>query len=97
MLKQRRWSGKLVMKPQDNKVNTVVVVTISHSFPWLGNETTVRCFSSFAKAERWVEGQIDEKVKEYDLDRDRWVDDWFVRLGCEEHTFQYDAQEMEVE
>ena len=85
------------MKTQGNKINTVVVVTISHSFPWLGNETTVRCFSSFAKAERWIEGQIDELVKEYDLDRDKWVEDWLVRLGCMEHSFQYDAQEMEVE
>lgn len=77
--------------------NSVVVVTISHSSPWHGNETSLRCFSSFAKAERWIEGQIDELVKEYDLDRDKWVEDWLVRLGCMEHSFQYDAQEMEVE
>lgn len=79
------------------KINTVVAVIISHSFPFLCNETSVRCFSSFAKAERWIEGQIDEIVKEYDLDRDKWVDGWFVRLGCEDHTFQYDAQEMDIE
>lgn len=77
--------------------NSVIAVTISECIPFHGNEVSVRCFSSFEKAERWIEGQIDEKIKEYDLDRDEWVDDWFVRLGCEEHTLQYDAKEIEVE
>ena len=77
--------------------NSVVVVTISECFPLHGNEVSVRCFSSFEKAERWIECQIDEKIKVFGLDRSEWVDGWFVRLGCEEHTFQYDAKEMDVE
>ena len=75
----------------------VSVVTISESFPQHGNEVTLRCFSSNEKAVKWIESQIDEKIKEFGLDRSEWVDGWFVRLGCEEHTFQYDAKEMDVE
>ena len=66
-------------------------------FTYHGNEVSVRCFSSFEKAERWIEWQIDEKVAEYGIDRDKWVDGWFVKLGFEGHTLQYDAKEMKGE
>ena len=76
--------------------NTVAVVTISESFPHHGNEVTLRCFSSNAKATKWIESQIDEKVLSLHLDRNAAIDGWFVKLEGEDHTVQYNVQELVV-
>ena len=76
---------------------TVVVVTISESFPLHGNAVSLRCFSSNEKATRWIEDQIDEKVQDHRLNRNAAVDGWFVKLEGEAHTIQYDVHELVVE
>lgn len=77
--------------------NTVAVVTISESFPLHGNAVSLRCFSSNEKAAKWIEKQIEERVRTFHLDRDAAVDGWFVKLEGETHTVQYDVHELEVE
>lgn len=75
----------------------VSVVTISESFPQHGNAVSLRCFSSNEKAAKWIEKQIEERVRTFHLDRDAAVDGWFVKLEGETHTVQYDVHELEVE
>ena len=78
-------------------MNEVAVVTISETFPAHNCMLSLRCFSSSEKAERWVEDQIDEKVREYTLDRNLAVDGWLVMADGWDHTFQYDIHELDVE
>ena len=75
----------------------VDVVTISESFPLHGNAVSLRCFSSNEKAAKWIEKQIEERVRTFHLDRAAAVDGWFVKLEGETHTVQYDIHELEVE
>ena len=75
----------------------VGVVTISESFPLHGNAVSLRCFSSNEKAAKWIEKQIEERVRTFHIDRDAAVDGWFVKLEGETHTVQYDVHELEVE
>ena len=77
--------------------NTVAVVTISESFQLHGNEVLLRCFSSNEKAAKWIEKQIEERVRTFHIDRDAAVDGWFVKLEGEEHAIQYDVRELQVE
>ena len=77
--------------------NTVAVVTISESFQLHGNEVSLRCFSSNEKAAKWIEKQIEERVRTFHLDREAAVDGWFVKLEGEAHTIQYDVHELVVE
>ena len=77
--------------------NTVAVVTISESFQLHGNAVSLRCFSSNEKAAKWIEKQIEERVRTFHLDREAAVDGWFVKLEGEEHSIQYDVHELEVE
>lgn len=77
--------------------NTVAVVTISESFPQHGNEVSLRCFSSNEKAAKWIEKQIEERVRTFHIDRNAAVDGWFVKLEGEAHTIQYDVHELDVE
>ena len=77
--------------------NTVAVVTISESFPLHANAVSLRCFSSNEKAAKWIEKQIEERVRTFHLDREAAVDGWFVKLEGEEHSIQYDVHELEVE
>ena len=77
--------------------NTVAVVTISESFQLHGNAVSLRCFSSNEKAAKWIEKQIEERVRTFHLDRDAAVDGWFVKLEGEEHAIQYDVHELDVE
>lgn len=76
---------------------TVVVVTISESFPLHGHAVSLRCFSSNEKAAKWIEKQIEERVRTFHFDREAAVDGWFVKLEGEEHSIQYDVHELEVE
>ena len=76
---------------------TGFVVTISESFPLHGNEVSLRCFSSKEKATRWIEGQIDDEVRAFRLDRAAAADGWFVKLEGKERTIQYDVYELDVE
>ena len=76
---------------------TVVVITISESFPLHGNAVSLRCFSSNEKAAKWIEKQIEERVRTFHIDRDAAVDGWFVKLEGEEHAIQYDVRELQVE
>ena len=75
----------------------VSVVTISESFPQHGNAVSLRCFSSNEKAAKWIEKQIEERVRTFHIDRDAAVDGWFVKLEGEEHAIQYDVHELDVE
>ena len=75
----------------------VAVVTISESFPLHGNAVSLRCFSSNEKAAKWIEKQIEERVRTFHIDRDAAVDGWFVKLEGEEHAIQYDVRELQVE
>ena len=75
----------------------VAVVTISESFPQHGNAVSLRCFSSNEKAAKWIEKQIEERVRTFHLDREAAVDGWFVKLEGEEHAIQYDVHELDVE
>ena len=75
----------------------VSVVTISESFPQHGNAVSLRCFSSNEKAAKWIEKQIEERVRTFHIDRDAAVDGWFVKLEGEGHTIQYDVRELQVE
>ena len=77
-------------------MKTVVVVTISEILPIHGNEIDTMVFDSLGKAEAWIEQQIDEKVKDFQLDRDSAVDGWFVQIDGWNHTIQYDAKERVV-
>ena len=77
-------------------MRTVVVVTISETLLTHGNEVDTKAFSSLEKAEDWVERQIEEKVKDFHLDRDTAVDGWFVQIDGWNHTIQYDAKERTV-
>lgn len=77
-------------------MKTVVVVTISETLPTHGNEVDTMVFDSIVKAETWVERQIEEKVKKFNLDRDSAVDGWFVQIDGWNHTIQYDAKEKVV-
>lgn len=78
-------------------MNKVAVVTTSETFPAHDCKVSLRCFASSEKAERWIEGQIDEKVREYNLDRNAAVDGWLVMADGWDHTFQYDTRELDVE
>ena len=78
-------------------MDKVAVVTISETFPAHDCKVSLRCFASSGKAERWIEGQIDEKVSEYNLDRNAAVDGWLVMADGWNHTFQYDTRELDVE
>ena len=77
--------------------NTVAVVTISESFQLHGNAVSLRSFSSNEKAAKWIENQIEERVRTFHLDRDAAVDGWFVKLESEARTIQYDVHELVVE
>lgn len=57
----------------------------------------LRCFSSNEKAAKWIEKQIEERVRTFHIDRDAAVDGWFVKLEGEEHAIQYDVRELQVE
>ena len=61
--------------------NTVAVVTISELFQLHGNAVSLRCFSSNEKAAKWIEKQIEERVRTFHLDRDAAVDGWAVALA----------------
>ena len=78
-------------------MDTVAVVTISETFPAHDSMLSLRCFSSCEKAERWVEDQINEKVREYNLDENLAVDGWLVMADGWNHTFQYDMHELDIE
>ena len=75
----------------------VAVVTISETFPAHDSRLSLRCFSASGKAERWIDDQIDEKVREYNLDRNLSVDGWLVMADGWDHTFQYDIHELNIE
>lgn len=77
-------------------MKTVVVVTISETLPTHENKVDTMVFGSLEKAEDWVERQIEEKVKDFHLDRDTAVDGWFVQIDGWNHTIQYDAKERTV-
>lgn len=77
-------------------MKTVVVVTISETLPTHENEVDTMVFDSFEKAEAWVERQVEEKVRDFHLDRDSDVDGCFVKIDGWNHTIQYDAKEKEV-
>ena len=77
-------------------LKTVVVVTISETLATHENEVDTMVFGSQEKAEDWVERQIEEKVKDFHLDRDTAVDGWFVQIDGWNHTIQYDVKEKEI-
>ena len=78
-------------------MNEVVVVTISETFPAHDSELSLRCFSASEKAAQWIEGQIDEKVKEYGLDQNTAVDGCLVMIDGWNHTIQYGFEVLDVE
>lgn len=78
-------------------MDKVAVVTISETFPAHDSMLSLRCFSSSVKDERWIEDQIDGKVREYNLDRNMAVDGWLVTVDGWNHTFQYDIHELNIE
>lgn len=75
----------------------VTVVTIHETLPIHENEVDTLVFDSMGKAKVWIERQIDEKVKNFQLDRDSDVDGWFVHVDAWDHTIQYDAKERVVQ
>ena len=77
-------------------MKTVVVVTVSETLPTHENEVDTIVFGSVGKAGAWVERQIEEKVKDFHLDRDTAVDGWFVQIDGWNHTIQYNAKEKEI-
>lgn len=77
-------------------MKTVVVVTISETLATHENEVDTMVFDSMEKAETWVERQIEEKVRDFHLDRDTAVDGWFVKIDGWNRTIQYDAKEKVV-
>ena len=74
----------------------VVVVTISETRPCRGNEVSTKVFADMEKACGWIESQIEAIVSEYELDCERDVDGWLVKLDGYDHTIQYDAVEQSV-
>lgn len=77
-------------------MKTVVVVTISETLTIHENEVDTMVFDLMEKAEAWVERQIEEKVKDFNLDRDLDVDGWFVQIDGWNHTIQYEAKVKDV-
>lgn len=77
--------------------SVVTVVRVSETFPSHDSEVSLRCFSSHEKAERWIEGQIGEKVNKFGLDRGSAVNGWFVMIDGWNHTLQYNLEELNVE
>ena len=77
-------------------MKTVVVVIISETLATHEDEVDSMVFDSMEKAEVWIERQIDEKVREFCLDRDSDVHGWFVQINGWNHTIQYDAKEKKV-
>ena len=78
------------------KRKSIVVVTISEILATHENAIDTMVFDSMENAEAWVERQIEEKVKDFDLDRDASVDGWFVQIDGWQHTIQYDMKEKTV-
>lgn len=76
--------------------STVAVVTISETLAPHEDEVDTMVFDSMEKAEAWIECQVDEKVKDFHLDRDSDVDGWFVQIDGWNHTIQYDASEKMI-
>ena len=56
------------------RMDKVFIVTVCKTFPVHESTLSLRCFSSSEKADRWIEEQIDEKVRSYDLDREKTHD-----------------------
>lgn len=77
--------------------NAVIVVTICETLLEHADEVDTVVFSDWDKANAWIESQIDEKVKDFQLDRDSDVNGWFVHIDAWDHTIQYDAKERVVQ
>ncbi len=76
----------------------VTVVMITEETPLHAYEESVEVFSDSDKATAWIEGEIDRLVKEYELDRDKDVEDWCVRLaGDYSHKVWYSCEEVLVD
>ena len=49
-----------------------------------------------ARAETWIESQIDSHVTAFGLDRESAVDGWLVHVDGDAHTIQYDAKKRDI-
>ncbi len=76
----------------------VTVVMITEETPLHAHEESVEVFSDSDKATAWIEGEIDRLVSEYELDREKDVDDWHVRLSeGHSHVIQYSLEEVLID
>ena len=76
----------------------VAVVMITEETPMHAYEESVEVFSNSDKATAWIEGEIDRLVSEYELDREKDVDDWYVRLSEDHsHVIQYSLEEVLID
>ena len=76
----------------------VTVVMITEETPINACEKSVEVFSDSDKATAWIEGEIDRLVAEYELDRDKDVDDWCVRLVKDHsHVVHYSFEELPID
>ena len=78
------------------KRQVVTVVTICEERPCREYDFSTKVFSDYKRAVEWIEGQIDDLVARYALDRQTAVDGWFVQLDCFDHAIQYEAEEQDV-
>ena len=76
---------------------SVVVVTIRETLTRHADEVDTVVFADWEKANAWIESQINEKVKAFQLDRDSDVEGWFVQIDGGNQTIQYDAKELVVQ
>ena len=80
------------------KEQCVTVVMITEETPLHAYEESVEVFSNSDKATAWIEGEIDRLVSEYELDREKDVDDWYVRLSKDHsHVIQYSLEEIPID
>lgn len=73
----------------------VYVVTISECSPVHESELGVEAFADENVAEQWIESQIAEKRKTYELSDDD-IDGWYVEIEGSLHTIQYDIKKCEL-
>ena len=76
---------------------SVVVVIIRETLTRHADELDTVVISDWEKANAWIESQINEKVKAFQLDRDSDVEGWFVQIDGGNQTIQYDAKELVVQ
>ncbi len=70
----------------------IVVVNVLRRGPCFYYDFEVKVFATFERAEKWIDEQIDALVKEYDLDREKAVEDWHVDIDVDS-AVQFDTQE----